>query len=157
MAPSQKRLSMHHQLRYVCSRRSRPAPRPAIDVASERRRNPRFTARLPLRLTAATHKVKFGEIPLLTQNISKNGVCFPAPRRIEPGEFIEVEVTLVGHGPHGKDVHVSGAGRVVRAELATTSDGTSWPLCSTNHRPATSRTGTNSSLNSKNHLLSDNS
>jgi hypothetical protein len=84
--------------------------------ASERRRYPRFTARLPLRLTAATHKVEFGEILLLTQNISKNGVCFPVPRRIEPGEFIEVEVTLVGHGPHGKDVNVSGAGRVVRAE-----------------------------------------
>jgi hypothetical protein len=28
-------------------------------------------------------------VTLLTQNISKAGVCFPAPRRIEPGEFIE--------------------------------------------------------------------
>jgi PilZ domain len=89
-----------------------------LTLASERRRYPRFTAWLPLRLTAATHKVELGDIPLLTQNVSKNGICFPSPRRIEPGEFIEVEVTLVGHGPHGKDVHVYGAGRVVRAEAS---------------------------------------
>ena len=55
-------------------------------------------------------------VTLLTQNISKAGLCFPAPRRIEPGQAIEVEVTLAGLGTDGKDIHISGAGHVVRIE-----------------------------------------
>jgi hypothetical protein len=82
----------------------------------DRRRYPRFTAWLPLRLASVNHKVEFEDIPLLTQNVSKDGVCFPAPRRIEPGATIEVEVTLMRAGPGGKDVHVSGVGRIVWAE-----------------------------------------
>ena len=53
---------------------------------------------------------------MLTQNISKAGLCFPAPRRIEPGQAIEVEVTVAGLGTDGKDIHISGAGYVVRIE-----------------------------------------
>ena len=71
---------------------------------------------LPLRLTAVSGKAESAPIPSLTLNISKAGVCFPAPLRIEPGEFIEVEVTLVGFGLNGEDVHISSAGRVVRVE-----------------------------------------
>jgi hypothetical protein len=82
----------------------------------ERRRYPRFTASLPLRLTKVAGKIESAHLTLLTQNISRAGVCFPAPRRIEPGEIIEVTVTLLGSGPGGKDVQVSGAGRVVRVE-----------------------------------------
>ena len=82
----------------------------------ERRRYPRFTAWLPLRLTAVGGKIEPAPVTLLTQNISKAGLCFPAPRRIEPGQLIEVEVTLAGIGPSGKDVHVSGAGYIVRIE-----------------------------------------
>ena len=70
----------------------------------ERRRYPRFTAWLPLRLTAVAGKIEPATVTLLTQNISKAGVCFPAPRRIEPGQFIEVEVALPGIGPGSKDV-----------------------------------------------------
>jgi hypothetical protein len=56
----------------------------------------------------------------LTQNISNAKVCFPAPRHIEPGESIEVQVTLIGVGENGKDVHVFGSGRFVRVEAGTT-------------------------------------
>jgi len=82
----------------------------------ERRRYPRFNAWLPLRLTAVEGKIEPAPLTLLTQNISKAGVCFPAPRRIEPGESVELEVTLLGAGPGGKDVHISGAGYIVRVE-----------------------------------------
>ena len=82
----------------------------------ERRRYPRFTAWLPLRLAAVASKTEPATVTLLTQNISKAGVCFPAPRRFEPGQFIEVEVTLAGIGLSGKDVHISGAGYIVRVE-----------------------------------------
>ena len=82
----------------------------------ERRRYPRFTAWLPLRLTAVAGKIEPATVTLLTQNISKAGVCFPAPRRIEPGQFIEVEVALPGIGPGSKDVQIFGAGYIVRIE-----------------------------------------
>ena len=82
----------------------------------ERRRYRRFIAWLPLRLTAVAGKIERVPLTLLTQNISKAGVCFPAPRRIEPGQSIEVEVTAAGIGPGGKDVHIFGAGYIVRVE-----------------------------------------
>ena len=82
----------------------------------ERRRYPRFTAWLPLRLTAVAGKIEPAPETLLTQNISKSGVCFPAPRRIEPGQFIEIEVTLMGVKPGGNKVFISGAGYIVRLE-----------------------------------------
>jgi hypothetical protein len=54
--------------------------------------------------------------PLVTQNLSKTGLCFPSPQRIEPGQSIEVEVTLLGAGPGGNNICVSGTGYIVRAE-----------------------------------------
>jgi hypothetical protein len=82
----------------------------------ERRRYPRFNAWLPLRLTAVAGKIESATVTLLTQNISKAGVCFRAPRWVEPGQAIEVEVTLVGFGPGGKDIHISGIGSIVRID-----------------------------------------
>jgi hypothetical protein len=82
----------------------------------ERRRYPRFTTWLPLRLTAVAGKIEPAPVTLLTQNISKAGLCFPAPRRVEPGQVIQVEVTLPGAGPGAKDILVSGAGYIVRVE-----------------------------------------
>ena len=82
----------------------------------ERRRHPRITAFLPLRLIAVGGKVEAAPAPLLTLNISKAGVCFPIPRRIDRGEFIEVEVTLLGAGLHREDVLISSTGQVVRVE-----------------------------------------
>ena len=61
-------------------------------------------------------KIEPAPVTWLTQNISKAGLCFPAPRRIEPGQAIEVEVILPGAGPGGKDILVSGAGYIVRVE-----------------------------------------
>jgi hypothetical protein len=55
---------------------------------------------------------------LLTQNLSKTGLCFPSPQRIEPGQSIEVEVTLIGVGLVGNNIYISGTGYIVRAESA---------------------------------------
>jgi hypothetical protein len=76
----------------------------------ERRRHPRITAFLPLRLIAVGGKIEADPIPLLTLNISKAGLCFPLPRRIDAGESIEVEVTLPGIGPDRQDVHITSVG-----------------------------------------------
>ena len=83
----------------------------------ERRRYPRFISWLPLRLKFVAGQAEHATIPLLTQNISKAGVCFPAPLRIEPGQSIQVEVTLLGLGPGGRDITISAEGYIVRAEL----------------------------------------
>ena len=82
----------------------------------ERRRYPRFITWLPIRLTAVAGKIEPPAVTLLTHNVSKAGVCFPAPRRIEPGQVIEVEVTLSGVGPGRKDVYISNEGYIVRTE-----------------------------------------
>jgi hypothetical protein len=58
--------------------------------------------------------------PLITQNLSKTGLCFPSPQRIEPGQSIEVEVTLLGVGLDGTNIRVSSAGYIVRAESTKT-------------------------------------
>jgi hypothetical protein len=82
----------------------------------ERRRHPRFTAWLPLRLKVVGGIVEPNPAPLVTQNLSKTGLCFPSPRRIEPGQSIEVEVTLLGAGPGGNNIRISSTGYIVRAE-----------------------------------------
>ena len=82
----------------------------------ERRRYPRCTACLPLRLKTVGGKVENNPITLLTQDFSKTGLCFPSPRRIEPGESIEVEVTLLGAGSNGENIDIRGTGYIVRAE-----------------------------------------
>ena len=82
----------------------------------ERRRHPRFTAWLPLRLKVVGGIVERDPVPLLTQNLSKTGLCFPSPQRIGPGQSIEVEVTFLGAGPGGNNICVSSTGYVVRAE-----------------------------------------
>src|SRR6202022_5034181 len=86
----------------------------------ERRRYPRFITWLPIRLTTVAGKIEPAAVALVTQNISKAGLCFPAPRRIEPGQAIEVEVTVVGLGPDGKDIHIAGGGYVGRIEPGNT-------------------------------------
>jgi hypothetical protein len=86
----------------------------------ERRQYPRFNVCVPLRLKAVGDRVETNPAPLLTQNLSKTGLCFPSPQRIEPGESIEVEVTLLGVGPGGNNICVSGSGYIVRAESTQT-------------------------------------
>jgi hypothetical protein len=82
----------------------------------ERRQYPRCTAWLPLRLKAVQGIAEPEPINLLTQNFSKTGLCFPAPKWIEPGKSIEVEVTLLGAGPEGENMKIAGTGYVVRTE-----------------------------------------
>jgi len=82
----------------------------------ERRRHPRFTAWLPLRLKVVGGIVEPKPAPLVTQNLSKTGLCFPSPQRIEPGQSIEVEVTLPGAGLSGSDTRILSTGYIVRAE-----------------------------------------
>jgi len=85
---------------------------------SERRRDPRFTAWLPLRIKAVGGIPQRDPQPLVTQNLSKSGLCFPAPHHIAPGQSIEAEVTLLGAGLDGNDIKISGTGHIVRAESA---------------------------------------
>jgi hypothetical protein len=67
-----------------------------------------------LRLLAGSEEYELGT--LHTKNISKAGLCFLAPRGVEPGESIEVQVTLAGYGPQGGDLNVTGQGYIVRSE-----------------------------------------
>src|ERR1700722_20325054 len=89
-----------------------------MTLLSERRPHPRFTAWLPLRLKVVGGVVEPNPLPLVTQNLSKTGLCFPAPQRIEPGQSIEVEVTLPRAGPDGNNICVCGTDHIVRAESA---------------------------------------
>jgi hypothetical protein len=82
----------------------------------ERRRSPRYTVQLPLRLHRVAGNAEPEAATLRTRDFSTNGLCFSAPRRVERGQSIEVEVILVGYGLRGNDVHVSGVGIIVRAE-----------------------------------------
>ena len=82
----------------------------------ERRRHPRFTALLPLRVKVVGGIVEPNPAPLVTQNLSKTGLCFPSPRRIEPSQSIEVEVIFLGAGLGGNNISVSSTGYIVRAE-----------------------------------------
>jgi hypothetical protein len=86
----------------------------------ERRRHPRFTAFLPLSVKGVGGIVEPDPAPLVTQNLSKTGLCFPSPQRIEPGQSIEVEITLLGAGLAGNNISVSGTGHIVRAESSKT-------------------------------------
>jgi len=82
----------------------------------ERRRYRRSIACLPLRLNSVAGKIEPAPVVVPTQNISKAGVCFPAPRRIEPGQLIEVEVAFPGALRSGRDIHISAEGYIVRIE-----------------------------------------
>jgi PilZ domain len=81
----------------------------------DRRRYPRFAVRLPFQLWLATDKGDPWVATLFTKNISKAGLCFLAPRQVQPGESITVDLTLAGYGQRGKDVNISGVGQIVRA------------------------------------------
>jgi hypothetical protein len=84
----------------------------------EHRHYPRFAVRLPFRLRLITTKGEPEVKTLLTKNISKAGLCFFSPRSVEPGESVEVEVTLAGYGPRGENLSVSSVGHIVRSEAS---------------------------------------
>src|SRR5579872_2327211 len=101
-------------------RRFARVPTHAVGVADERRRYPRARLSLPLRLTRIGDIVEPVPVTLVTRNISSSGVYFLAPRDIEPGTGIELEVALV-EKPFGLGrVQMCTAAHVVRAEECET-------------------------------------
>ena len=97
-------------------RRFARVPTHAIGVASERRRYPRASLTLPLRLTRIGDAVEPIPVTLVTRNISSSGVYFLAPREIEPGVAIELEVALVDRPLGFGRVQMCTAAHIVRAE-----------------------------------------
>jgi hypothetical protein len=87
-----------------------------VGVAQERRRYPRASLALPLRLTRIGNAVEPIPVTLVTRNISSSGVYFLAPREIEPGTAIELEVALVERPLGFGSVQMCTAAHIVRAE-----------------------------------------
>jgi hypothetical protein len=97
-------------------RRFTRVPTHAIGVADERRRYPRASLCLPLRLTRIGDQVEPVPVTLVTRNISSSGVAFLAPRELEPGMAIELEVALVDRPMGLGSVQMLTAAHIVRAE-----------------------------------------
>jgi hypothetical protein len=106
-----------------------------MTLMPERRRYPRFAAWLPLRLTAVAGKIELSTVNWLTQNISKAGVCFPAPRRTERGQAIEVVDQAAKISVYPAQV------ASCRSSLATNRTGKNWPPSSTSHLQVTNLAG----------------
>lgn len=97
-------------------RRFARVPTHTIGVASERRRYPRASLSLPLRLIRIGDAVEPVPVTLVTRNISSSGVSFLAPRDIELGMAIELEVALVDRPLGFGRVQMCTAAHIVRAE-----------------------------------------
>lgn len=97
-------------------RRFTRVPTHAVGVAEERRRYPRAALALPLRLTRVGGAREPIPVTLVTRNISSSGVYFLAPREIEPGTAIELEVALVERPAGFGCVQMCTAAHIVRAE-----------------------------------------
>lgn len=97
-------------------RRFTRVPTHAIGVAEERRGYPRASLALPLRLTRIGNEVEPVPVTLVTRNISSSGVFFLAPREIELGTAIELEVALIERPLGFGSVQMCTAAHVVRVE-----------------------------------------
>jgi hypothetical protein len=91
-------------------------PTHAIGVVSERRRYARALLCLPLLLTRIGEAVQPIPVTLVTRNISSSGVTFLAPREIEIGMAIELEVALVDRPVGFGRVQMCTAAHIVRSE-----------------------------------------
>jgi hypothetical protein len=89
-------------------------------VAEERRRSPRAPLCLPLRLTQVDGRQEPIPVTLVTKNISSSGVYFLAPRWLEPGTAIEMEVGLVGRPIGQGNVRMCTAAHIVRVDPVET-------------------------------------
>jgi PilZ domain len=97
-------------------RRFARVPTHAVGVARENRRYPRAKLSLPLRLIRVGDVREEFPVTLVTRNISSSGIYFLAPRELELGAAIELEVGLVDRPTgHGR-VQMFTAAHVVRAE-----------------------------------------
>jgi len=97
-------------------RRFLRVPTHAIGVAAERRRYPRAKLALPLALTRIGDYQEPQPVALVTKNISPSGVYFLAPRKIEPGTAIDLEVALIERPAGFGRVQMCTAAHIVRAE-----------------------------------------
>jgi hypothetical protein len=97
-------------------RRFARVPTHAIGVAQDRRRNPRASLSLPMRLTRVGEVMEPIPVTLVTRNISSSGVYFLAPREIAPGTAIELEVALVDRPLGYGRVQMCTAAHIVRSE-----------------------------------------
>lgn len=91
-------------------------PTHAVGVAHERRRYPRASLCLPLRLTRVEDVAEPIPVTLVTRNISSSGVYFLAPRDFKPGTAIELEVALIERPLGQGSVQMCTAAHIVRAE-----------------------------------------
>ncbi len=102
-------------------RRFRRVPTHAVGVAHERRRYPRALLCLPLQLTRVGDLAETMPVTLVTRNISSSGIYFLAPRDLQPGTAIELEVALVDRPLGQGRVQMCTAAHIVRAEETDTS------------------------------------
>ena len=97
-------------------RRFARVPTHTVGVADERRRYPRASLSLPLRLIRIGSTPEATPVTLVTRNISSSGIFFLAPREIEPGTAIELEVALIDKPQGFGRVQMLTAAHVVRSE-----------------------------------------
>lgn len=93
-------------------------PTHAVGMAVERRQQARAGLRLPLRLTQVNNQAEPVPVTLLTRNISSSGVFFLAPRQLEPGMKIELEVALIERPVGRGGVRMATVAHVVRVEAS---------------------------------------
>jgi hypothetical protein len=97
-------------------RRFARVPTHAVGVADDRRRNPRASLSLPLRLIRVGATPEPTPVTLVTRNISSSGIYFLAPREMAPGTAIELEVALVDRPQGYGRVQMCTAAHIVRSE-----------------------------------------
>jgi hypothetical protein len=106
------------ELKDLQPRRFLRVPTHAVSVAKDRRRTPRACLSLPMRLVKIGDAVEPVPVTLVTKNISSTGIYFLAPRVIEPGTAIELEVALVERPLGRGSVRLRTAAHVVRTEAS---------------------------------------
>ena len=90
------------------------------ETAQDRRLSPRLPLRLPLRLRRVAGQIEPIREALFTSDINCVGVYFLAPRRVEPGTTIELQIGLVDEPPGGGSLWMRTAAHVVRVEPTET-------------------------------------
>ncbi len=114
--PVENRAEPLKRLETVRPRRIFLVPTHAVGLAFERRCSPRAPLNLPLRLISVNGQAQPFPTTLVTKNISSSGVFFLAPREIENGAAIEMEVGLIGRPLGQGSVLMRTAAHVVRVE-----------------------------------------
>ncbi len=97
-------------------RRFTRVPTHAICMPDERRRYPRASLALPLRLTKIAGVEEATPVTLVTRNISSSGVYFLAPREIPLGTAVELQVALIERPLGFGSVQMCTAAHIVRTE-----------------------------------------